>query len=389
MPAHDVIILGAGASGLWCALTAARRGKRVALLDHGPKTARKVRISGGGKCNFTNLGVTPANYICANPHFVKSALARLTPWDVIALLAEDNITYEERDHGQLFTHQGAGKVAGALTDRCRKAGTDILLGREIRSVSTTGPFSVDCGGETFSATKLVIALGGPSWPQVGASDLGFRLAKQFGLEIIKPRPGLVPLVFPKKQQALCAAMAGNALPATVETGGMRFTDPLLFTHRGVSGPAVLQASSYWRKNQPVTIDFLPTASVADIIEENRSSNIHLTNLLARALPKRLPPLLLPESLAQTPASQLSNKQIATTKDRIHRFTLVPTATEGFAKAEVCTGGVNTDQISSKTMEVKKMPGLHVIGETLDVTGHLGGYNLHWAFASGAACGETI
>jgi len=389
MHGYDAIILGAGASGLWCAMTAARRGRRVAVLDHGPKTARKVRVSGGGRCNFTNLHVGPADYLCANPHFVKSALARLSPWDVVGFLAEDGVTYEERDHGQLFTDQGAGKVAGALTDRCHKAGAAILLGRGIKSVSGTGPFAVDCGGETLAAEKLVIALGGPSWPQVGASDLGFRLARQFGLDVITPRPGLVPLVFPQKKQKLCAEMAGNALSATVETGGVRFTDPLLFTHRGVSGPAVLQASNYWRKNQPVTIDFLPAKSVADLAEENRTANTRLRTLLGRVLPKRLPPLLLDPDLAETPVSQLSKKQVETLEERIHGFTVVPAGTEGFAKAEVCLGGVDTDHISSKTMAVKTVPGLYVIGEALDVTGHLGGFNLHWAFASGAACGEAL
>lgn len=389
MADYDVLILGAGASGLWCAMTAARRGLSVAVIDHGQKTARKVRVSGGGKCNFTNLHVTHANYICRNPHFVKSALARLAPWDVIGLLAEDAITYEERDHGQLFTDQGAGKVAGALTDRCKKAGANILLGRSVESVSGNGPFTVRTSGETLTADKLVIALGGPSWPQVGASDLGFRLAKQFRLDIIKPRPGLVPLVFPKNARKMCVEMAGNALPATVETGGMRFTDPLLFTHKGISGPAVLQASSYWRENTPVTIDFLPDDSVAGLVEANRGSNAQLRTLLARVLPKRLPPLILSGDLAETPVSQLSNKQIEATENRIHRFTVTPASTEGYKKAEVCVGGVDTDQISSKTMEVKTVPGLHIIGEALDVTGHLGGFNLHWAFASGAACGEAL
>jgi len=370
-------------------MVAARRGLSVAVLDHGRKTARKVRISGGGKCNFTNLHVTHADYICQNPHFVKSALARLSPWDVIAFLAEDAITWEEREHGQLFADQGAGKVAGALTDRCKKAGAAILSGRLIESVSGSGPFTIRADGESLIANKLVIALGGPSWPQAGASDLGFRLAQQFGLDIVKPRPGLVPLVFPKNLRSMCVAMAGNALPASVEAGGRRFTDPLLFTHKGISGPAVLQASSYWRENTPVTIDFLPGGSVAELIDTNRGSNAQLRTLLSRVLPKRLPPLLLSDSLAETPVSQLSNKQIRAAENRIHRFTVTPASTEGYKKAEVCVGGVDTNRISSKTMETMTVPGLHIIGETLDVTGHLGGFNLHWAFASGAACGEAL
>ena len=385
----DIIILGAGASGLYCAMTAARRGRKVVIFDHGPKPARKVRVSGGGKCNFTNLHVTPDNFICRNPHFVKSALARLSPWDVVDLLAEDGISYEEREHGQLFTNQGAGKVAGMFTTLCTRTGVDIRLGRTISSVSGSGPFVVETGQETLTADKLVVALGGPSWPQVGASDLGFQIARQYRLGIIAPRPGLVPLVFPKKKQAMCREMAGNALPATVETGGVRFTDPLLFTHRGISGPATLQASSYWVENQPVTIDFLPYGSIQDFVEENRHSNAQFKNLLGRIVPKRLPGLLLPEALGTTQVSQLSARQVEEATEAIHFFTVTPSGTEGFDKAEVCVGGVDTDGISSKTMESTQVPGLYFIGEVLDVTGYLGGFNLHWAFASGAACGAVV
>lgn len=386
---YDVIVLGAGASGLWCAMTAARNGRSVAVIDHGAKPARKVRVSGGGKCNFTNLSVEPENYICSNPHFVKSALARLSPWDIIGLLTEQGITYEERDHGQLFTDQGAGRVAGVLVDLCKKAGAELMLTKSIEKVTGTGPFSVQLDDETMHGDKLVIALGGPSWPQAGATDLGFRLAKQFDLDIVRPRPGLVGLVFPKREQAICAAMTGNALPAAIETAGMRFTDPLLFTHKGISGPVTLQISSYWESGRSITIDFLPGQPLADFIEENRSSNAQFKNLLGHILPKRLPELLLSQSLAEATVSQLSKDQIMVAENRIHRFTVTPASTEGYQKAEVCVGGVNTDHISSKTMECTTMPGLHIIGEALDVTGHLGGYNLHWAFASGAACGKSL
>ncbi|BCS88738.1 NAD(P)/FAD-dependent oxidoreductase [Pseudodesulfovibrio sediminis] len=389
MANYDIIILGAGASGLFCAMTAARRGRSVVVLDHGAKTARKVRVSGGGKCNFTNLNVTADNYLCSNPHFVKSALARLSPWDVIAFLAEDGITYEEREHGQLFTDQGAGKVAGALMDRSKKAGVEICMNREIKFVSGTGPFSVETGDEQFTADKLVVALGGPSWPQIGATDLGFRMAKQFELDIVRPHPGLVGLVFPRHLRHMCEEMAGNALPATVSTGDAAFTDPLLFTHKGISGPATLQASNYWQDGQSVMIDFLPETPLAGYIEEHRRSNIQFGNLLSRVLPKRLPGLILADNLTETPVSQLSNKQIEAAENRIHRFRVTPASTEGYKKAEVTVGGVDTDQISSKTMECLSVPGLHIIGEALDVTGHLGGYNLHWAFASGAACGDAL
>ena len=386
---YDIIILGAGASGLYCAMHAASRGRKVVVIDHGGKPARKVRVSGGGMCNFTNLHVTPDNYICSNPHFVKSALARFSPWDVVGFLAENGISYEEREHGQLFTEQGAGRVAGALVAQSRRAGAELLLGRTIESVSGTGPFSVDTGGEILKADKLVVALGGPSWAQVGATDLGFRLAKQYELSIVRPRPGLVPLVLAKNEKDICRELTGNALPVTIECNGVRFTDPLLFTHKGISGPATLQISSYWRDNQPVVIDFLPGQSLSGYIEENRSSNVQFKNLLSRILPKRLPELILSQALAEASVSQLTKQQIEVAENRIHRFSVVPTNTEGYAKAEVVVGGVDTNSVSSKTMECKDVPGLHVIGEALDVTGHLGGFNLHWAFASGAACGDEL
>ncbi|WP_319469339.1 NAD(P)/FAD-dependent oxidoreductase [uncultured Pseudodesulfovibrio sp.] len=385
---YDIIILGAGASGLYCAMHAARNGHSVAIIDHSDKPARKIRVSGGGKCNFTNMTVEPHNYICANPHFVKSALARHSQWDVIGFFADHGISYEERDHGQLFTREGAGRLAGILVDQCKKLGVDFLLGRTVASVDGPGPYRVDTG-EIFTAEKLVIALGGPSWPQVGASDLGFRLAKQFGLPILRPHPGLVPLVFPQRQRAMCEDLAGNALPATIRCGDTAFTDPLLFTHKGISGPTTLQISSYWTNGDPIFIDFLPGQPVPDLIEEHRSSNIQFKNLLARVLPKRLPAHLLSENLANATVSQMSKQQIEVAADRIHNLRVNPASTEGYAKAEVTVGGIDTNAVSSKTFEARDVPGLHIIGEALDVTGHLGGYNLQWAFASGAACGDEL
>jgi hypothetical protein len=389
MQRFDAIILGGGASGLYCAMHAARRGLSVAVADHSAKPARKVRISGGGKGNFTNLDVSPDNYLCANPHFVKSALARLSCWDVIDFFTSHGVTYEERDHGQLFTREGAGRLAGILAEQCTRLGVAFFLGNPVEVADGSAPFRVKTGADELMADKLVIALGGPSWPQAGASDFGFRLAERFGLALVRPRPGLVGLAFPKKLLPLCRDLSGNALSATVSTGNAAFTDPLLFTHTGISGPATLQASSYWHEGKPVTIDFLPGQPLADLIEANRTSNVQLKNLLARVLPKRLPTHLLPPAVAEVPASQLSKEQIEAVAGRVHRFTFTPAKTEGFAKAEVTVGGVDTDQISSKTFEAKTVPGLHVIGEALDVAGHLGGYNLHWAFASGAACGESL
>jgi len=389
MQTCDVIILGAGASGLFCALTAARRGLSVALVDHSAKPARKLRISGGGKGNFTNLSVEPGNYLCANPHFVKSALARLTPWDVIDFFTSHGVTYEERDHGRLFTLEGAPRLAGILAEQCGRVGAAFHLGQPIDDVAGPGPFRVRAGGVTLESGKLVIALGGPSWPQAGGTDLGHALARQFGLTVTPTRPGLVGLALPKKRLAMCRDLAGNALPATVACGDARFTDALLFTHTGLSGPAVLQVSSRWRVGRAVTIDFLPGAPLAELVEANRSSNILFRNLLGRVLPKRLPGHLLPPDVLETPVSQLSAERIDQAVAAVHGFTVTPSATEGLGRAEVTVGGVDTDGISSKTFEAKAVPGLHVIGEALDVTGDLGGYNLHWAFASGAACGENL
>jgi len=385
----DVIILGAGASGLYCAMHATRNGRSVAIIDHGNKPGRKVRVAGGGKCNFTNMTVEPNNYICGNPHFVKSALARHSQWDVISFFSDHGISYDEREHGQLFTKEGAGRLAGVLVDQCNKLGVTMLLGHTIKSVEGTGPFRVHSDDESFTAEKLVMALGGPSWPQVGATDLGFRLAKQFSLPVVRPRPGLVPLVFPKKQRDMCEELAGNALPVTITVDDVHFSDPMLFTHKGISGPATLQISSYWQTGQSIMIDFLPGLPIQDLIEEHRSSTVKFKNLLGQVLPKRLPPFILSENLANVEVSQISKEQIEVAANRIHRFRISPVSTEGYGKAEVTIGGIDTDSISSKTFESKTTPGLYVIGETLDVTGHLGGYNIQWAFSSAAACAENL
>ncbi len=386
---YDILVLGAGASGLYCAMHAARKGRTVAVMDHGQKPARKVRVAGGGKANFTNRIVEPENYICSNPHFVKSALARHSQWDVISFFSEQGISYEERKHGQLFTLNGADKLVEVLVCQCKKLGVDFLLGEHINAVAGSGPFSVVFGGQTIVAAQLVMALGGPSWPQIGATDFGFRLARQFGLSLIRPRPGLVPLVFPRNQRGMCKALAGNVLPVTISCDSHHFTGPLLFTHKGISGPAVLQISSYWREGKSVFINFLPHSPIVPLIEEHRSANIQLKNLLARIVPKRLPVYLLSRDLSDCPVSQLSKKQMEVAANRLHRYRFTPASTEGYGKAEVTVGGIDTDNISSKTFAVKHLPDLHVIGEILDVTGHLGGYNLQWAFSSGAACGEAL
>jgi hypothetical protein len=389
MTQQDVIILGAGASGLYCGLHAARQGLSVTLVDHGPKPGRKVRIAGGGRCNFTNLHTSAEHFISANPHFCKSALARHTPWDVVAFFAEHGIGYEEKADGQLFSDSGGGRVAGVLAEQCHRAGARILCERSIVSVQGTGPFMVKTDRETLCAPRLVLALGGKSWPQAGASGLGYDLARQFGLQVTPLRPGLVSLVLGGEQGALCRRLAGVALPATVHCAGREFADDLLFTHKGVSGPAVMRAASLWTKGASVVVNLLPGVDLDRDIQDNRTRSLMLRNYLQSLLPKRMILEWFPKEFLETPISQVSNKLRQDISRRIHHWEFVPQATEGWRKAEVTVGGVDTAQISSKTMEAKAVPGLYVPGELLDVTGDLGGHNLHWAWASGHAAAMSM
>lgn len=388
MHTPDVIILGAGASGLYCAIHAARCGLAVTVLDHSDKPARKVRVSGGGRCNFTNLETGPDDYACSNQHFVKSALARHTPWDVVAFFAECGLSYEEKAAGQLFCEQKAGRLAGELVDRAKKAGVAVMTGKSIDSVQGDGAFSVSFGGETFTAPKLIVALGGPSWPQVGATDLGFRIAAEYGLNIVPPRPALVGFELSGRERELCRSLAGTALPVCIRTQERSHCDDLLFTHKGISGPAPMQASLFWDGREPLEIDFLPAVSLETCIEEARTTKGTLAKLLAKHLPKRCV-ALIPEQLAAKPVAELSRAETENVCSLIHRRTMTPSGTEGWGKAEVAAGGVDTARISSKTMECRDVSGLHFIGEVLDVTGRLGGYNLHWAWASAHACAQAL
>lgn len=387
MQSHDVIILGAGASGLYCAVHAAQRGLKVAVVDHGPKAGRKVRVSGGGRCNYTNLETCPENFISNNPHFCKSALARHSPWDVVGVFAEHGIGYEEKAAGQLFSDQGAGRVAGVLAEQCHRHGVDLLLDREIESVSQG--FEVRTGGEVLAASRLVLALGGRSWPQIGASGLGYSLARQFNLPVTELKPGLVPFTLPPALADRCARLAGASLPVRVESCGAAFTDDMLFTHKGVSGPAILQVSSYWQKGKPVSVNLVPHLDFDLLTEDFRTSNAQFRKVLQSHLPKRIALEFIDNTILETPASQLSNKQLQQVFDALSAWQFIPSGTEGWKKAEVTVGGVDTSCISSKTFEVSEVSGLFVIGELLDVTGHLGGHNLHWAWASAHAAAAAL
>jgi len=402
----DVLILGAGASGLFCAMTAAARGRRVTLVDHARATGRKVRIAGGGKCNFTNLEMHARHYVGGNPHFPKSALARLTPWDMISLVSENAIAWEEREHGQLFCLHSADDVADLLEARCRTSGCRFLLGQRVEGVehdgeafvvtiapaqAAGGEADVSTQGDTGTTTRLraaslVVATGSAAWPQIGATDIGHRIARQFGHAVAPSRPVLVPLTM--APQWPLHGLAGIALPARVTTCGASFTLPLLFTHRGISGPASLQASCYWQPGQTVEIDFLPGESLDELLRAPEHGKLLVRTLLGRLFPDRLAERLVPPDLAGRKIAELSKAARVALHEAVHAHTAVPTGTEGMRKAEAAAGGVRVDHISSRSMESALRPRLFFTGEVLDVTGQLGGYNLHWAWASGKAAGEV-
>lgn len=380
----DVVILGAGASGLCCAAACAARGRRVAVLEHGPKAARKVLASGGGRCNVTNLAVAPTDYRCANPHFVKSALARLTPWDLLERLGDAGIATAEEDNGKVFCRDGASAMARFLLDGATRAGARIVLGARIAGARKDGAhFVVDTSAGPFTAASLVLALGGRSWPGLGATDLGYALARSFGLPVTPLRPGLVPLLAGPDLAPLCRELAGVSLPVGLH-GPCALTGDLLFTHKGLSGPVTLDASLFWREGDSLTIDFLPGVDVEAALAQ--AGRQEVKNALAGLMPKRLAAALCGQLGALGPAAALSPKARQALAAHLAAFPFPPARTEGYAKAEVTLGGVDTKAVSSKTMEASTVPGLYVIGELLDVTGRLGGFNLHWAFASAEAAG---
>ncbi len=391
---YDVIILGAGASGLFCAWQCAIRGRKVALVDHARTCGRKVGISGGGKCNFTNLHLTAADYLCANPHFVKSALAQFAPSDFLQWMERHGLPVVDMGQGMLFS-KSADRIVECLVADVREAGGQLHLGCRVDKARKRGErFMVslmELSGETalrFESASLVLALGGLAWPQIGATNLGHRLAKSFGLDCTPLRPGLVPLLAPPELQEFCAALSGISLPVRI-AGAFPAQGELLFTHKGISGPAVLNASLGWREGDCLEIDFLPDTDVGEALAA--WPKMELKNALTRLLPKRLClELCRLQGDTQdwtTTIASLSKKRLRAVEQMLHAFQYAPQGTAGFAKAEVTVGGVNTSGISSKSMEVKSVPGLFITGELLDVTGRLGGFNLQWAWSSGFAAGQ--
>ncbi len=386
-PTH-VLIVGAGAAGMMCALTAAQRGRSVLLLDHSAKLAEKIRISGGGRCNFTNLNAKPENYLSQNPHFCRSALARFTPQHFTAMLDRHSIGYHEKTLGQLFCDDGAEVIIAMLKAECDAAGVRWCKPCSVEKIERSDAFYVTTPRGQYRAESLVIASGGISIPQIGATPFGYRVAEQFGVPMTKLKPGLVPLSFHPEEWAIYAELSGASVDAVVSFGKRSFRENLLFTHRGLSGPAILQISSYWEPGQPLSIDLLPDLDLHALFTEQRSSKMLLSNFLAQYLPKRLAEIVATQWLENKPLNQYAEKELRALAEKLKGWQITPTGTLGYNKAEVTCGGVDTHALSSKTMECTTVPGLYFIGEVMDVTGQLGGYNFQWAWASGYAAGQS-
>ena len=385
----DVIVIGAGAAGMMCAAEAGRRGRSVLILDHAKKLAEKIRISGGGRCNFTNREVKPDNYLSHNPHFCRSALARFTPQDFLALMRKYKIAWHEREHGQLFCDDSAQQIIDMLQRECDQAGVEWRMGCHIERVGKENGFSVETDHGVFNSDSLVIATGGLSIPKIGATPFGYRIAEQFGLKVIPVRPGLVPLTFQPQDFAHFTELSGISLDAVVRCKGAAFREAVLVTHRGLSGPAILQISSYWQPGDAIGIDLLPDIDAEALLLDHQRDAALLTTLLGHHLPKRFVQQWCEGRVPVQPMNRYNAKQLKEIAAVLHDWRLVPSGTLGYKKAEVTLGGVDTDELSSKTMEAKKVPGLYFIGEVVDVTGWLGGFNFQWAWASGHAAGQFV
>ncbi len=378
MPSFDVIIIGSGAAGLMCAITAGARAKRVLLLDHNAQAGAKILISGGGRCNFTNTGTSPQNFLSENPHFCRSALSRYTPAHFLALMAKHNIAWHEKTLGQLFCDGSARQVVAMLLAECAAARVTVKLATKVTDIRKSDGFMVETADQTYTAPALVLATGGLSIPKMGATGFSYEIAKKFELNVITPRPALVPLKAGPDKLEFYKNLSGVSLPAIASCGTASFEEGILFTHRGLSGPAILQISSYWREGQSINLDLAPGIDALKFLRERKHARpkSELRTILAELLPQRLAQAMAPSDLNQL-AALLKN------------WTMTPEASEGFAKAEVTGGGIDTDQFSSKTMEAKAVSGLYAIGEAVDVTGWLGGYNFQWAWASGWCAGQAV
>jgi len=385
----DVVVVGGGAAGLFCAIEAGRRGRRVVVLERNRRLGRKIAISGGGRCNFTNVETRPESFLSENPDFCRSALARFTPADFVARIERRGIAYHEKKLGQLFCDGSAEQVTDMLRDECDAAGVDVRLDCDVREVAGPAPFRLRTSGGDFTTDALVLATGGLSIPKIGATDFAYRIARQFGLSVVPPRPGLVPFTLEPSVLERLRPLSGVSFCARVASGAGEFCEDVLVTHRGLSGPAILQISSYWSAGEAVRIDLLPDDPADSLFVEARGGAAALSTVLSRRLPKRFAQAWCDLEAPSRPMNRYSPRELAEVVAKAHDWRIVPNGTEGFAKAEVTAGGIDTRELSSKTMEARRVPGLYAIGEAVDVTGHLGGFNFQWAWASAYAAGQCV
>ncbi|HYG97653.1 MAG TPA: NAD(P)/FAD-dependent oxidoreductase [Terriglobales bacterium] len=383
----DVIVIGAGAAGLLCAIEAGKRGRRVAVLDHSARIGRKILISGGGRCNFTNIHCRPENFVSANPHFCKSALARYTPSDFVELIEKHKIRYHEKTLGQLFCDGSAGEILNMLERECQVAGVRIVAGTQVTQVRHSSEFTLQTDQGELKTPALVVATGGLSIPKIGATGFGYQLARQFGLAVREPRPALVPLTFNRDDRERYCDLSGVSAEVIASADHQRFREKMLITHRGLSGPAILQISSYWNGSDPITIDLAPGKDVTAALRDPRSRRDLST---AKAVLRTVLPNRFAERwLEMNAPSKWTNQGLSELESRLHHWNVMPDGTEGYEKAEVTAGGIDTNELSAKTMESRKVPGLFFIGEVVDVTGQLGGFNFQWAWASGYCAGQAV
>jgi len=395
----DVIIIGAGAAGLMCAIVAAQQGRSVLVLERGERIGAKILISGGGRCNFTNLNAGPENYLSSNPDFCKSALARYRPDDFIALVEKHGIAYHEKKLGQLFCDHSSREIVEMLQRECTEAGVKIETKADVTAIRRSEKeenFEIESSLGTFPSRRLVIATGGLSLPKLCATDFAYRIARQFGLNVIPGRAGLVPFTFSGGMLEFCRSLSGISAPCSVRVTGQptkekkaEFTEHFLFTHRGLSGPSMLQISSFWQAPAAIQVNLFPDSRARDFLEENKTSGLRLDTLLSRKLTERFASAWARSLAPLRPVREYSTQQLDDIARRLENWTLQPAGTEGYATAEVTVGGIDTRELNSKTMEARAVPGLHFIGEAVDVTGWLGGYNFQWAWASGHACGQAV
>ena len=382
-------MIGGGGAGLFCAFTAANRGKRVLLLEHNERVGRKIEISGGGRCNFTNIHATASNYLSRNPDFCKSALARYSPWDFISLVEKHGIPYHEKKLGQQFCDGSSREIISMLETECRDAGVRTLCGCRVQEVVKRDHFEVVTSRGTFTADAVVVATGGLSFAKLGASDLGHRIARSFGINVTELRPGLVPLTFQPQEKGFYEPLAGVSLPVRITHSGASFEEALLFTHRGVSGPAILQISSYWNVGEPLRFDLLPTKEESETFTASLRGGATPLQVLSKVWPRRFAEAWCARHSPDKPLARCSKAETEEITRSLHGWETRFSGTEGYPKAEVTLGGVETGELSSKTMESRKVPGLYFIGEVVDVTGWLGGYNFQWAWASAHAAGTAV